>query len=204
MSKQFFITGTDTGVGKTHVSAILTHGLKASYWKPIQSGIEEESDTELVARLTQLPENHFIPEVYRLKKPRSPHEAAESEGKVIDPEQLRLPAISGNLIVEGAGGLHVPITWDYWMIDLIKSFDLPVIVVTRTQLGTLNHTLLSLEALKARNISVAGYIMTGNYDYENERSLKRLTQVPFLGFVPYLSNWSSDELDKVFKNLTLP
>lgn len=204
MSKQFFITGTDTGVGKTHIAAILTHGLKALYWKPIQSGIEDETDTELVARMTQLPKHHFIPEAYRLKKPRSPHEAARAEGVVIHKDEIRLPNVSENLIIEGAGGLHVPITWDFWMIDLIKSFHIPVILVTRTQLGTLNHTLLSIEALKSRSIPIAGYIMTGPYDYENEQSLKKLTNVPFLGYVPFKSNWTSAELTTSFNELNLP
>lgn len=204
MPKQFFITGTDTGVGKTHVAAILTYGLQAHYWKPIQSGIEDETDTELVARITKLPEHHFIKEAYRFKKPRSPHEAAAAEGVVIDIDKIRLPNISNNLIIEGAGGLHVPISWNFWMIDLIKSFHIPVILVTRTQLGTLNHTLLSLEALKNRSIPIAGYIMTGPYDYENEQSLKKLTDVPFLGYVPYKSNWTSADLTKTFNELILP
>jgi len=174
-----FISGTDTGVGKTIVSALLTLNLGLVYWKPIQSGLDEETDTEFVKRVTKLPDNHFISERFRLKRPRSPHESAQAEGITIHATDFSLPKTeSKKLLIEGAGGLLVPINNEFYMIDLIKQLQSSVILVCRTQLGTLNHTLLSLEALKNRNIPVLGLILNGPKDIENEKSLEKLSYAP--------------------------
>jgi len=199
-----FITGTDTGVGKTVVSAMLTLNLGLVYWKPIQSGLDEETDTEFVKRVTKLPDNHFIPERFRLKKPRSPHESAEAEGLEIQSNDFKLPKIEPNkLLIEGAGGLFVPINNEFYMIDLIKQFKSSVILVCRTQLGTLNHTLLSLEALKNRNIPVLGLILNGPKDIENEKSLEKLSYAPILGHLDKLNEIDEVSLKHSFKNIKL-
>lgn len=200
-----FITGTDTGVGKSVVSAMLMLNLGFTYWKPIQSGLDEETDTEFVKRVTELPEDRFLSEHFRLKKPRSPHESAEAEGIKIEPHHFKLPFVENKrLLIEGAGGLLVPINYDFYMIDLIKQFKSSVILVCRTQLGTLNHTLLSLEALKTRNIPVIGIILNGPKDSENEKLLKKLSYAPILGHVDTLNEVSVASLKQAFKQINLP
>ncbi|TNE72867.1 dethiobiotin synthase [bacterium] len=201
MLKKYFITGTDTGVGKTHISAVLTLGLGATYWKPVQSGSLDETDTKLVQKLTGLPDSKFLNERYKLREPRSPHEAAEAEGIQISQSDFILPKIDDHLIVEGAGGVFVPINWHFQMIDLMQLFSLPVIIVTKTQLGTLNHTQLTVKALQARNIPIAGFIMTGEYDHENEKSLNKLLEIPYMGFVPFRDKWDESSLKEAFNQL---
>jgi dethiobiotin synthetase len=146
-----FITGTDTGVGKTTVARYLCNLWKADYFKPIQTGLEKDSD--------QMPEQTFIhPEAYHFKAPLSPHAAAEKEGKEIDLQKIQIPQ-SDRLIVEGAGGVLVPLNKTHLMIDLIKHLGLPVIIVSRNQLGTINHTLLTLQALQ--DLPVLGVVLSG-------------------------------------------
>lgn len=161
MSKGWFVTGTDTGVGKTVIAAALTLALPgASYWKPIQSGIEGDpaTDSEAVAQWTGSP---VLPEAYRLRLPASPHVSAAAEGVTIERARLRLPPAPGPVIAEGAGGTLVPINADATMADLMTWLRLPIVLVARTSLGTLNHTLLSLEALRARQIDVRLLVLNG-------------------------------------------
>lgn len=195
--KTFFVSGTDTDIGKTFVSAILTAGLKAHYWKPIQSGSLEGTDTNFIKSVTKLPAAHFHEELVSLKAPLSPHEAAEEEFIKIKENELVIPdnlkSLDAHVIIEGAGGLMVPINWDFMIIDLIKKWEIPVVLVIRSALGTLNHTLLSLEALKSRGISVFGLIMNGPINQGNFKSLSRLTNVPILAQIPKIEQ--AHELD---------
>jgi len=163
VSPRFVISGTDTGIGKTVFAAALTHALKAHYWKPVQSGLEEETDSETVARLAGVPHTHILPEAYRLKTPASPHLAARAEGVTIRHERiaaarLRLAAASDLLLAEGAGGWLAPISATETMADVAEKLALPVILVVGLRLGCLNHALLTRDAIRARGMRFAGWI----------------------------------------------
>ena len=159
--KQVFVSGIGTDVGKTVVSAILTEALQADYWKPIQSGDLDNSDTIKVKKLVTNNKSFFHPEAYRLPLPLSPHAAAAQAGIEIDINQINLPATENNLVIEGAGGLFVPLNDQVLMITLIKKLNIPVVLVSANYLGSINHTLLSVEVLQAREIPVAGIIFNG-------------------------------------------
>jgi dethiobiotin synthetase len=174
------VCGTDTDVGKTVVSALLVEGLEARYWKPVQSGVEGGGDRDRVAALLDLPAERIVPEAYRLAAPVSPHWAAEREGVAIDPARLALPPGDGPLVVECAGGLLVPLRRDWLQIEQIARWGLPVVLVARSGLGTLNHTLLSLEALARRRIPVLGLVLNGEPHPDNPRTLEELGGVPVL------------------------
>ncbi|BBD99125.1 ATP-dependent dethiobiotin synthetase BioD [Sphingobium amiense] len=180
------VTGTDTGIGKTVFAAGLAGALGASYWKPIQAGVDPEGDRETVAALSGLPPHRILPEAYRLTTPASPHLAARIDGVEIELDRLALPQVDGPLVVEGAGGLMVPIGETLLMIDLFAHWGRPVILCARTALGTINHSLLSIEALKARHIPVAGIAFIGDPHAENERIIPQLGGVPSLGRLPML------------------
>ena len=178
------VCGTDTDVGKTVVSALLVEGLGARYWKPVQSGVEGGGDRDRVAALLDLPAELIVPEAYRLAAPVSPHWAAEREGVTIDPARLALPPGDGPLVVECAGGLLVPLRRDWLQIEQISRWGLPVVLVARSGLGTLNHTLLSLEALRQRRIPVLGLVLNGDPHPDNPRTLAELGGVPVLAELP--------------------
>ncbi|MEB3165911.1 MAG: dethiobiotin synthase [Cyanobacteriota bacterium] len=180
------ICGTDTDVGKTVVSALVVQGLGARYWKPVQSGMEGGGDSGRVARLLQLPPERLLPEAYRLEAPVSPHWAAEREGIRLDPERLSLPPGSDPLVVETAGGLLVPLRRDWLQIEQLQRWRLPVLLVARSGLGTLNHTLLSLEALRRRELPVLGLVLNGPLHADNPRTLEQLGGVPVLLELPPL------------------
>ena len=188
-----FVTGTDTGVGKTLVSACLVRRWQALYWKPLQSGLEdEEGDTPTVARLAAGNTQHgpgvrCFPPAGAYRASLSPEAAARAEGVVIDPARLTLPVDepARPLVVEGAGGLMVPVTEEIMMIDLAQSWGLPVVLVARSGLGTLNHTLLSLEALRARGIAVAGVVLNGPPNAENSRTIAHKGRVRILAEIPH-------------------
>ncbi len=188
---QLVVCGTDTDVGKTVVSALLVQGLGAHYWKPVQSGLEDGGDSGRVQQLLDLPAERLWPEAYRLTAPVSPHWAAERDGLSIDPARLALPAWDGPLVVETAGGLLVPLRRDWLQIDQIAGWGLPVLLVARSGLGTLNHTLLSLEALERRSIPVLGLVLNGDPHLDNPRTLAALGGVPVLAELPTL-----DPLDR--------
>ena len=195
----FLITGTDTGIGKTVVSAMLVRALNGAYFKPVQAGLEEETDTEIVKRLSGLADSHFIDEVYRLNTPASPHLAAEIDGIQVDIEQLsQLPKTSKPLIVEGAGGVMVPLTPDFLLIKLFHIWQLPAIICTRTSLGTINHTLLTVLALQKYEVPIHGLIFVGDSDPENERIIPKSSGVIRLGRVPFLHELSESSLQDVF------
>lgn len=176
---RFFVTGTDTDIGKTLVSAILAIGLDAGYFKPVQSGLETETDTEWVRRITGLPDRYFIPEIYRLTRPLSPHAAAEIDGIRIELSAFRLPAPSDypRLIVEGAGGIMVPLNEKELMLDLIKQLALPVLLVARSALGTINHTLLSLAQMERAGIDVLGVVLNGPKNESNRSAIEHYSNV---------------------------
>ena len=183
------IVGTDTDVGKTVVSALVVQGLGATYWKPVQSGLEEGGDSGRVQRLLNLPHERLLPEAYRLQAPVSPHWAAEREGVQVDRQKLELPTLAqvpGPLVVETAGGLLVPLRRDWLQIEQIAHWRLPVLLVARSGLGTLNHTLLSLEALERRSIPVLGLVLNGPLHADNPRTLTELGGVPVLLELPPL------------------
>ena len=191
---QLVVCGTDTDVGKTVVSAWLVQGLEASYWKPVQSGLDGGGDSTTVQNLLQLPPQRLLPESYRLSQPVSPHWAAEQDGLRIDPERLALPSCPGSLVVETAGGLLVPLGRDWLQIEQLQRWNLPVLLVCRSGLGTLNHCLLSIEALKARGIPLLGLVLNGPPHPDNPRTLTAISGVPVLAQLPPLSPLSAETL----------
>jgi dethiobiotin synthetase len=198
VSRSLVVSGTDTDVGKTVFAAALTRALSGVYWKPVQCGLEGETDIETVHRLSGLGKEHFLPEIYRLRTPVSPHRAAELDGVAIDPAKLVLPRTSSTLIVEGAGGLMVPLTRSLLAIDLFARWGAPVILCARTALGTINHTLLSLEALRRRSVPVAGVAFIGEENADTECTITGIGAVRKLGRLPVLNPLNQDALAKAF------
>lgn len=233
MTRRFVVTGTDTGIGKTVFSAALAGALGLPYWKPIQSGLEEETDSETVARLlparsvgrgtareasgggaTTPPQSPsvdptgrhlpiaaqqgglILPEAYRLVTPASPHFAAEIDGVTIDPDQLTPP--DGNLLVEGAGGALVPVTRSILYADLFARWQIPVIVCARTSLGTINHSLLTIEALKARGVPIHGLAFLGDPMPDSEAIIAEIGGVRRLGRLPFLDPLTPETLAAAF------
>jgi dethiobiotin synthase len=199
--KEFFITGTDTGIGKTLVSGMMMSALDATYWKPIQAGLDEETDTEFVQRVSKADPSRIIPERYRLETPMSPHAAADIDGVKISLNDFELPEYNTeHLIVEGAGGLIVPINWEHTVLDMIERLKLPVLLVARSSLGTLNHTLLSLKALRDRGIKVFAVALNGEKHPSNKETIERFGDLPVLEIEP-LREIDSESLYKAFKKL---
>ena len=200
---QFVICGTDTDIGKTLISSFFVRGLNSYYWKPIQSGIEPETDSQAVERLSKVNKEKIINEAYIFKEPVSPHWAAEIDQKVINLKLLNLPNVNGSLILETAGGLMVPITRNYLQIDQIKKWNLPVILVCKSSLGTLNHTLLSIEALEKRNIKILGLIINGEKHLDNPNTLAKFSGLPIIAEFPYIKKIDSNNLDILWKDLNI-
>lgn len=204
MSNKCVITGTDTDIGKTVFSAMLLQALNrhsadpACYWKPVQSGVEGGVDTRTVQKLTALPTEHFIKERYILSEPLSPHRAAELDGVEIDIDALEVPDIDGPLLIEGAGGLNVPLTRSTLYIDLFAIWNVPVILCARSSLGTINHTLLSVEALKKRNIRIHGIAFIGEDNPDNMRTIEEFSGEKILGRLPRLDALNSATLAQAF------
>lgn len=194
------VTGTDTGIGKTVFAAALTGALGARYWKPVQAGPDEDggSDSLRVARLSGVPESHILPEAYRLATPCSPHRAAELDGIVIDPARLALPQGDGPLVIEGAGGVLVPLTRQRLYADQFAEWGAPVVLVARTALGTINHTLLSLEALRARGVAVLGVAFIGDENADSEATIAAMGRVKHLGRLPVLTEITRETLAAAF------
>lgn len=201
----FIVTGTDTGIGKTVFAAGLAGALGAHYWKPIQAGLDPEGDSDTVARLSGLPASHILPEAYRLTTPASPHLAARIDGVEISLDRLALPQVEGPLVVEGAGGLMVPVSERLLMVDLFAHWGAPVILCARTGLGTINHSLLSIEALRARHVPIAGIAFIGDPHPENERIIPALGGVRCLGRLPHIEGLDAAALRSAFAAaITLP
>ncbi len=200
---QFVICGTDTDIGKTLISAFFVRGLNSFYWKPIQSGIEPQTDSQTIERLSRVDKEKIINEAYVFTKPLSPHWAAEIDKKTVNFKLLKLPKINGSLIVETAGGLMVPITRNFLQIDQIKKWDLPVILVCKSSLGTLNHTLLSIEALQKRNINILGLVVNGEKHLDNPKTLVECSGLPIIAEFPYIQKLGSTNLDILWKELNI-
>jgi dethiobiotin synthetase len=198
MNRRFVVSGTDTNAGKTVFSAALAGALDAHYWKPIQSGVAPEGDKETVSRLSGLAPERILPERYRLNAPLSPHCSAELDGTTIDPAQLVPPEVGGPLVIEGAGGLMVPITRQFLPIDLYARWQLPIILVSRTTLGTINHTLLSLEALRVRKIPLHGIAFIGEENSDNIRTIAEMGEARVLGRLPHLPVLNAHSLRDAF------
>lgn len=198
--KNIVIAGTDTGIGKTICSALLISVLKGTYFKPIQSGSKEDNDTKTVKQLSELSDEHFLKEQYILKEPLSPHQAAELENIIIDDEKLRLPdkVPFEPLIIELAGGLMVPINRQALYIDIVKKWDASVILCARTTLGTINHALLSIEALKARDIDIMGIVFVGEENLDNKKTIVQFSRVSYLGSIPPLNKLNRAALIDTF------
>ena len=194
MTKRIVITGTDTGIGKTVLSAGLAGQLDGFYWKPVQSGLDDETDSEVVARLSGLPAGRVLPEVYRLRTPLSPHRSAEIDGVAIEAAKLSLPALPGPLVIEGAGGLMVPLNRQTRFIDIFAQWRMPVILCARTTLGTINHTLLSIEALRARSIPLIGIAFIGDEVADTQRTIVEFSGVRQLGRLPLIDPLTSGTL----------
>lgn len=184
MKEQLFVTGIGTEIGKTVIAAILTEALKADYWKPVQAGDLDNSDTHKVLKWTSNTKAH--PETHRLNTPMSPHAAAAIDGIEISLSDFQLPQTSNKLIVEGAGGLMVPLNDKDCILDLIAQLKIAVVLVSRHYLGSINHTLLSVAMLKNRNIPIKGIIFNGDEHPTTESIIKKMTQVPILGRIPEL------------------
>lgn len=177
---KLFITGIGTDVGKTIASAIITEALEADYWKPIQAGDLNTSDSHKIKSFISNGKTAIHPNSYALNTPASPHLAAQLDGIVIDLEKIAEPVTENYLVVEGAGGLFVPLNNQDCVIDLIKS-DYKVIIVSRHYLGSINHTLLTIEALKSRNIAIAGILFNGNENQSTESIILNKTGVKCIG-----------------------
>ncbi|MFB0612489.1 dethiobiotin synthase [Aurantiacibacter poecillastricola] len=188
----FIVTGTDTDVGKTVVAAGLAQALRAAYWKPVQAGLDGETDSEAVTRLA--PDAMVLPEAFRLATPCSPHEAARIDGVELADAALTLPETNRTLIVEGAGGALVPYREDLLAADLFARWALPAMVVARTALGTISHTLLTLEALAGRGVAVKGVVFVGEEEPVAEAAITRIRRVPHLGRLPRLEPLDADTL----------
>jgi dethiobiotin synthetase len=198
MSSRFVISGTDTDVGKTVFAAALAGALGASYWKPIQCGLEDGGDVSRVKALSGLPDDRFLPEIYRFALAASPHRAAEVEGLEIDVARLIPPSVDGPLVIEGAGGLMVPVTRRMLLIDVLATWSIPVILCARTALGTINHSLLSLAALHGRSIPVHGIVFIGDENSDTERTITEMGEVRRLGRLPFVDPLDAKSLARAF------
>ena len=201
--KTLFITGIGTGIGKTIVSAVLTEKLKSDYWKPIQSGDLDDSDTLKVKSLVSNTTSVFHTEAYRLTQPFSPHKSAAIDGITIDLNKIIAPETNNNLLIEGAGGLMVPLNDEYLMIDLIKQLDVEVVLVSQNYLGSINHTLLSVAILKQYDIKIAGIIFNGKTDENSESYILNYTGLKLLGHLPQFETVDKDTIIKAGDFITL-
>jgi dethiobiotin synthetase len=198
VSTRIVVTGTDTGIGKTVFSAALTGALDGFYWKPIQAGLDEETDSQTVLRLSGLAVQRVLPEAYRLRTPASPHLAAELDGVTIEHDALLIPEKDLPLVVEGAGGLLVPLTRNATYLDLMARWRIPVVLCARTALGTINHSLLSIEALRARDVAMLGIAFIGEANVESEQIITEMGKVRRLGRLPHVAPLTRDRLREAF------
>jgi len=203
---RLFITGTDTGIGKTLVAAVLLSGLGGCYWKPVQSGLDEITDTDWIRDKTGLGAGHFLPETWRLPRPASPHLAAAEAGVTIDLKQLAVPEIPGGqtLLIEGAGGVLVPLNDRQFMSDLIRQLQAPVLVVAPDRLGMINHTLLTMEHLRGCGIEIFGVVLNGEANDENKQAVETYGRVPVLARIDTLAEVTPTNLAAQFTHFAFP
>jgi dethiobiotin synthetase len=198
---RFIVTGTDTDIGKTVFAAALAGALDAHYWKPVQAGLDPVGgDTATVARLSGLPPARILPEAYRLTTPCSPHLAAEIDGVEIDPARFAPPAVTGPLVIEGAGGVLVPLTRSLTYVEMFRRWGFPVILVARTALGTINHSLLSIEVLRAHGVPIHGIAFVGEAVEDSEAIITAMGQVRRLGRLPFVDPLDRHTLGVAFRN----
>ena len=206
LPRQIFISGIGTGVGKTVAAAILTEALQGDYWKPIQAGNLDKSDTYLVHSLVSNTVSKCHPETYQFKTAASPHYAAGKEKIKIEISRIQAPVTERTLIIEGAGGLMVPLNEEELVIDLVRSLNVPVILIARNYLGCINHTLLSVEVLRQRNIELLGIIFSGANFLDNEEIIEHFAKVPVLHLIdeaPRIGRrFVRDEADKLRTSLS--
>lgn len=203
---KLFITGTDTGIGKTFISGVLCEGLNAHsntyYWKPIQSGKTHPTDSNWIKSFTSLPESHILKETYLTNEPLSPHLSSKMDGIHISLEKLPLPSIEKtsdkqHLIIEGCGGLMVPINENELLIDLLEKWNIPSLIVARSALGTINHTLLTIEKLKEKKLPICGVVLDGPINTANKEAIEHYGKVPVIAQIPTQAEVSA----KILKNL---
>jgi dethiobiotin synthetase len=194
--KPLFITAIGTDIGKTIISAITIESLKADYWKPVQCGDLQYSDTEKVKNLISNTESVFHPEAYRLTQPFSPHKAADLDHTRVELEKIIIPRSSNRLIIEGAGGLMVPLNETSMVIDLIKKLDAEVILVSKNYLGSINHTLLSLLALQANNISIRAIIFNGYRDDYTENVILKYSGISSVARIPFIEVLNKESIKR--------
>ena len=199
MNGDLFVTGTDTGIGKTLLCSLLVAALNRKYWKPIQTGACEGTDRETVMKWAGVAADRTFPESYIFEFPVSPHFAAEREGKSVELSRIRRPASSDALIIEGAGGLLVPLNDEALMLDLIRELRAPVVVAARTTLGTINHTLLTVMAIRHAKVDLHGVVMIGKDHPENRRAIERYGNVPIVGWIPWLETIDRQTLIATFR-----
>ena len=199
--KGFFVTGTDTNVGKTVLSALLVAALDGVYWKPVQTGAREGTDRESVRLWAGCPEERLLPERYCFEPPVSPHLAAREAGVRIALDAFKLPPAVAErpYIVEGAGGAMVPLNEADLMVDLMRRLELPVVVAARTTLGTINHTVLTLAALRSANLNVEGVVLIGEENIENRRAIEHYGKVRIIGEIPVLEKIHRAALVEIFE-----
>lgn len=197
MNQTIIVTGTDTDVGKTVFAAALAHALGAFYWKPVQAGDEDGGDRARIASLG-VPDAMILPEVYSLKTPCSPHRAARIDGVTIDPVLLALPPATSPLVVEGAGGVLVPVTNEVLYADIFAQWNAPAIIVAATRLGTINHSLLTIEALRARGVDILGMAFVGDPEPDSEATICAIGKVARLGRLPRLDPLTPETLAEAF------
>jgi dethiobiotin synthetase len=202
-AQPLFVTGISTGIGKTIISAILVEKLRADYWKPVQSGDLDNSDTKNVQSLVANKASFFHPEAYLLTQPYSPHKSAALDNININENDIILPKTNNQLVIEGAGGLMVPLNDHFLMIDLIKQLNAEVILVAQNYLGSINHTLLSVDALKQRNTPIKGIIFNGESNASSEDYIIAYTGIRLLGRIPVLSAIDRQNIANVQNLLTL-
>ena len=198
--RRIFITGIGTDVGKTVVSAVLTEALRADYWKPVQAGELSETDSHKVRTLVNNRVSVFHPEAYRLSEAMSPHAAAKIDGIEIDFERINMPETANHLIIEGAGGLMVPLSSGFLVMDLIQKFNPEVIVVIKNYLGSINHSLLALDALKRSGTPVLGVVFNGVANDESEKFILHYSGVKCLGRIPFTENLTPDFVSSQARN----
>ncbi|MES2568200.1 MAG: dethiobiotin synthase [Bacteroidota bacterium] len=197
----YFITGIGTNVGKTVVAAILTEALQADYWKPIQSGTNEGRDSDVVHSLISNPKTKIHPETYLLKEPLSPHFAAKIDGITIDLQQIHLPETNNHLIIEGAGGILVPINQSQYVIDIAKKLDCELILVISNYLGCINHSLLSIDYLVKNHFKIKALVFNGEFDPEIKEIIETYTAHLKILHVPTLKALTRADIIEVSINI---